>query len=141
MQSLERNLSRVFWLIATIGGGGFLVALGANLLANVEGKRRELSVIRLLGFSSRGIVLFPLVQGILVAVLGGFIALLLYFIMASILNTLFSASLQNGELICRLLPWHFAAAFVLTLSCAALAAGWAGFRAARIEPAEGLRDV
>ena len=42
MQALDRNLTRVFWLIALIGTLGFLASLAANLLANVERKRREL---------------------------------------------------------------------------------------------------
>ena len=141
MQSLDRNLGRVFWLIAAISGVGFLTSLGANLLANVDRKQRELSMLRLIGFPTWSVVLLPLVQAGLIAVLGTAVAVLAYFAVSGVLNGLFAASLRTDELICRLLPQHFAVAVVATLVCAVAASGWAGYRASRIDPAEGIRDV
>jgi putative ABC transport system permease protein len=141
MQSLDRNLGRVFWLIAVIGILGFLASLAANLLANVERKRRELSVVRLIGFPTRSIVLFPVAQSVLIGVIGALCAAAVYFPVATVLNTWFAHSLGAGEYICRLLPSHLLVALGGTLACAGLSAAWAGYRAARIEPAEGLRDV
>ena len=141
MQSLDRNLGRVFWLIAFLGTLGFVASLAANLLANVERKRRELSVVRLIGFSTKSIVMFPLAQALLIGILGAIGAAAVYFPVASLLNAWFADSLQSGEYICRLLPGHLLAAAAGTLICAGLAAAWAGHRAARVEPAEGLRDV
>jgi putative ABC transport system permease protein len=141
MQSLDQNLTRVFWLIALIGTLGFLASLAANLLANVERKRRELSIVRLIGFPTASLVLFPVAQAVLVAVLGAAAALAVYLPVAGALNSWFAASLQPGESICRLLPHHVAIALGATLLGAACSAAWAGWRAARIEPAEGLRDV
>ncbi|AFL75295.1 FtsX-like permease family protein [Thiocystis violascens] len=141
MQTLDRNLSRVFWLIAFIGTLGFLASLAANLLANVERKWRELSILRLIGFPTASLILFPVAQAALVAALGAIAAVLVYLPVSSILNGWFVLSLQPGESICRLLPIHVALALVTTLFGAAAAAAWAGWRAARIEPAEGIRDV
>jgi putative ABC transport system permease protein len=141
MQALDRNLTRVFWLIAAIGTAGFIASLAANLLANVERKRRELSIVRLIGFPTPSLILFPVAQAILIAVAGALAALAAYLPVATALNTWFAGSLEAGESICRLLPLHVAVALVGTLVCAAAAAAWAGLRAARIEPAEGLRDV
>jgi putative ABC transport system permease protein len=141
MQGLDRNLTRVFWLIALIGSLGFLASLAANLLANVERKRRELAVVRLIGFPTRSLVLFPVAQAGLVALLGAAAALAVYAPVATALNVWFGESLRAGESICRLLPTHLSIAFSATLLGAAAAAAWAGWRAARIEPAEGLRDV
>ncbi len=141
MQALDRNLSRVFWLIAMIGTLGFLASLAANLLANVERKRRELAVVRLIGFPTRSLILFPVAQAVLVALLGAAAALAVYLPVATALNTWFADSLQNDESICRLLPTHLLIALAATLLGAAGSAAWAGWRAARIEPAEGLRDV
>jgi putative ABC transport system permease protein len=141
MQALDRNLTRVFWLIALLGSGGFLASLAANLLANVERKRRELSVVRLLGFPTLSLVLFPVVQSLLVAALGALAALAAYLPVAVALNLWFAESLEPGERICQLLPAHIAVAMALTLLGAVAAAAWAGLRVAGIEPAEGLRDV
>ncbi|WP_295458274.1 FtsX-like permease family protein [uncultured Thiodictyon sp.] len=141
MQGLDRNLTRVFWLIALIGSLGFLASLAANLLANVERKRRELAVVRLIGFPTRSLILFPVAQAMLVALLGAATALLIYLPVAMALNSWFADSLRAGESICRLLPSHLLLALTATLLGAAAAAAWAGWRVARIEPAEGLRDL
>jgi putative ABC transport system permease protein len=141
MQALDRNLTRVFWLIALIGTLGFLASLAANLLANVERKRRELSIVRLIGFPTASLILFPVAQAVLVAVLGALAALAIYLPVATALNSWFAANLSPGESICRLLPVHVVIALAATLLGAAASAAWAGWRAARIEPAEGLRDV
>jgi putative ABC transport system permease protein len=111
------------------------------LLANVERKRRELSVIRLIGFSTRSIVLFPVAQSVIIGLIGALGAGAVYIPVAVVLNIWFAQSLRAGEYICRLLPSHFLVAVVGTLCGAGMAAAWAGYRAARIEPAEGLRDV
>jgi putative ABC transport system permease protein len=141
MQLLDRNLSRVFWLLATLGSAGFLASLAANLLAGVDRKRRELSVLGILGFPTRSLMLFPLTQAALIAGLGGTIAVLAYWLVAALLNAWFAASLRAGELICRLRPLHILFALLATLGCALAASAWAGYRAARIEPARGVRDV
>ncbi|MBK1642384.1 lipoprotein ABC transporter permease [Chromatium okenii] len=141
MQALDRNLTRVFWLIAGIGTLGFLASLAANLLANVERKRRELSILRLIGFPTASLMLFPITQAALIALFGALAAVLVYLPVTLTLNDWFTLSLQPGESICRLLPIHLALALGTTLLGAMTAAAWAGWRAARIAPAEGVRDV
>jgi putative ABC transport system permease protein len=141
VQLLDRNLDRVFWLIAGSAIVGFLASLAANLLANVERKRKELSILRLIGFSTASIVAFPMVQAALTAVLGGALAVVVAHGLGATLNGLFASSLRPGEEICRLLPQHIAASLAGTLLAAMLASAWAGLRASRIEPAEGIRDV
>jgi putative ABC transport system permease protein len=78
MQALDRNLGLVFWLLAAIGTSGFLASLAASLVANVERKRRELSVLRLVGFPTGSIIAFPMVQACLVGLIGAAVALLAY---------------------------------------------------------------
>ncbi len=70
---------------------------------------------------------------------GLFLAGLLYAATAGALNHLFDN--QSGEFVCRLLPSHYLTALLATLLCSVLAAASGGWRAARIEAAEGLRDV
>lgn len=140
VQMLDRNLSTVFWLVAAIGLGGFLLSLGVNLWANVERKRRELGILRLVGVSGAAIVAFPVLQAGFTALAGGAVAGLAYLPMERIINARFAASLEEGELVCRLLAGHFAVGLLATLACAVVASALAGWRASRIEPAEGARD-
>lgn len=141
VQALDRSLDAVFWIIALVALCGFMLSLASSLWANVDRKRRELGVLRLVGFTTLGIVWFPVCQALYIACLGSLTAGAIYFIIEVTINQLFATSLGSGEFICRLLPAHFAAAFAGTLACAFAAAALGGLRASRIEPAEGLRDV
>jgi putative ABC transport system permease protein len=139
--TMERNLDAVYWLIALIGSGGFLVSLGANLWANVERKRKQLSILRLVGFRSGDIISFPMVQALYTALFGVLLAMAIYQAVAGLINTQFSDQLSTGDALCRLLPIHYVVAAGLTIAAALCSAILAGIRAARVEPTEGLREI
>ncbi|MGD2083178.1 MAG: ABC transporter permease [Chromatiales bacterium] len=141
VQSMDRNLTAVFWVIAVIGLVGFSLSLGASLWANVDRKRRELSVLRLVGFRTADIVWFPVVQSALTAVAGWAAASGIYLGVAYTINVMLAPQLEAGQTVCRLLPLHFAVALALTLGSAVTAAMLGGLRASRIEPSEGLREI
>ncbi|MDJ0807253.1 MAG: ABC transporter permease [Gammaproteobacteria bacterium] len=141
VRNMDRNLTAVFWVIAVIGLLGFSFSLGASLWANVDRKRKELSVLRLVGFRTGDIVWFPVIQSFYTAVLGWVTASLIYLGVSFIINKMFAKQLEQGDQVCSLLPEHFLIALGLTLLSAFLAAGMAGYRAARIEPSEGLREI
>jgi putative ABC transport system permease protein len=141
VRSMERNLSLVFWLIAFIGLVGFSFSLGASLWANVDRKRKELSVLRLVGFRTGEIVWFPVLQSTFTAIFGWLAASLIYLGVSYTINRIFADQTEVNEVICRLLPNHFLIALILTLASAIVAASLAGYRAARIEPSEGLREI
>ncbi len=141
VRNMDRNLSLVFWLIAVIGLVGFSLSLGASLWANVDRKRKELSVLRLVGFRTAEIVWFPVFQSSFTAVLGWLCATLIYYGVSTTINRMLAPQLNNNEKVCHLLPEHLAIALLLTLGSAILAASLAGFKAAHIEPSEGLREI
>ena len=141
LKALDANLGLLFWLIAGIGGAGFLLSLGVSLWGAVERKRRDLALLRLLGFRARATLFFPVTQATVVALLGALLALALYTAAAAVLNGHFAATLGAGERACRLEAIHIALALAATLGSAWLASILAGTRAARIEPAEGLREL
>jgi putative ABC transport system permease protein len=58
-----------------------------------------------------------------------------------VINTTFADSLVNDREICRLLPEHYLWIMAITLAVSFSASCWAGYRAARIEPAEEIRNV
>ena len=68
---------------------------------------------------------------------------LLALVVAGIVNhlPLAAANAPRAHAICVIAPLHLALAFMVSLLGAALSAAFAGYRAARIEPAEGLRDA
>jgi putative ABC transport system permease protein len=141
VQSIDRNLTIIFWIIACVGAVGFSFSLGASLWANVDRKHKELSILRLVGFQGGKIVLFPVLQSLYTGVLGWLLAVLIYLMAEQSINQLLAPSLQIERVICYLQPAHFFWALALTLSVAATAAILGGVRASRIEPSDGLRDI
>ena len=141
VQSIDRNLSILFWVIACVGATGFSFSLGASLWANVDRKRRELSVLRLVGFDSGRIVLFPVLQSAYTALLGWLLAVLAYLAFEFLINRLLAPRLGVEQALCYLLPVHFLWALALTVGVAIVAALLGGWRAAQIEPSEGLREL
>lgn len=141
IQALNRNLTVVFVIIAVLSAIGYACSLGVNVLAAVERKRRELSILRLLGLPGRGLVGFPLMQALFTASFGVIIAGIAYLLAHAVINQRFADQVQAGETVCRLTVGQGGAAAVATVLTMLLAASAGGWRAARIEPAEGLRDV
>jgi putative ABC transport system permease protein len=141
VRRMDNTLSAIYWAIALIGLGGFSLSLGASLWANVDRKRKELSVLRLVGFRTGEIVLFPLVQSLYTALFGWVLACGIYLVAAWSINVMLAPQLEKAQQICRLLPEHYLIALGITLGAALLAALLAGMRAARVEPSEGLREL
>jgi putative ABC transport system permease protein len=141
VQSIDRNLAVIFWIIACVGAAGFSLSLGASLWANVDRKRRELSVLRLVGFKSGRIVLFPVLQAFYTALLGWLAAILVYLAFEFGINQLLAPRLNLEQALCYLLPEHFLWALALTVTVAITSAILGGWRAARIEPSDGLREL
>jgi putative ABC transport system permease protein len=141
VQSIDQNLSVIFWIIACVGAVGFAFSLGASLWANVDRKKKDLSILRLLGFKSSRIVLFPVVQSCLTGLLGWLFSVLIYLVFEQLINRLLAPRLNLDQTLCFLLSEHFFWALGLTMLTAVLAAILGGFRAARIEPSDGLREI
>lgn len=141
VQRMERNLTMVYWAIAIIGLIGFSLSLGASLWANVDRKSKELSVLRLVGFRTGDIMWFPMIQAIYTGVLGWGLAAVIYRVAAWTINDMLSGQMDIGQQVCNLLPVHYMVALGLTIGASVFAAALAGFRSARIEPSEGLREI
>ena len=141
VMKMDRNLSTIYWAIAVIGLVGFSLSLGASLWANVDRKRKELSVLRLVGFRTGDIVWFPMIQAFYTALLGWALAAAIYLGAAAAINDMLSAQMTGGQDVCLLLPKHYLAALLVTVISAVLAAALAGMRSARIAPSEGLREI
>lgn len=141
VQDMEQTLSTIYWVIALIGIIGFATSLGANLWANVERKRKELSIIRVIGFSTIDMITFPIIQSMLTIVFGWLLAVAVYQGVSLWINTLMHNQLETGTRVCILLPEHYFASFLAAIVLAIVVAASAGIRASFIEPAEGMREI
>ncbi|SFV63692.1 ABC-type antimicrobial peptide transport system, permease component [hydrothermal vent metagenome] len=140
VQQLDRYLSLIFWLISIVGVVGGIATLGANLYASTERKRREFSILRLLGISKGSLFRFPLYQGLLVSTSGVLVALSIFLIMAKVINTLFGDYLSNEESFCSLSADHLLVVFAIAISVAVISSLLAATKATNADPAEAMRD-
>lgn len=141
VQDMERTLSTIYWVIAMIGIVGFSTSLGANLWANVERKRKDLSIIRVIGFSTIDMITFPIIQSLLTIFFGWLLAVAVYQGVSMWINALMNSQLEAGTQVCILLPEHYLTSLVVAIILAILVAASAGIRASFIEPAEGMRET
>ncbi|AZF45149.1 ABC-type antimicrobial peptide transport system, permease component [Pseudomonas sp. R1-43-08] len=139
VQSLSRNLSLVFWIICGLALAGAFAATFAGALAAVARKRRELSVLRLLGFSTAALLLFVVMQALYSASFAAVLSAGLYSLAEAGLNRLFVQ--VPGEYASHLLARHYGLALAAVLGVSAVAAACGGWRVARIQASEGIRDV
>ena len=140
VRELDKYLTLIFWLIATVGVVGGAATLSASLYSSVERKRKELSILRLLGLSGGMIFRFPIYQGIVISTSGVAIALLFFAIMATVINRLFQIHLQSGESFCTLTGIHVMIVLGSAVLLAIVASVIAAYQATKMDPAEAMRD-
>jgi putative ABC transport system permease protein len=136
---LDRGLTRIFWLVAIVGILGGFAALISSLYAAVERKKRDISLLRLMGLTRRDVFRFPVYQAASLTLLGALVAVGTFYTLAYIINTVFSEDLALGEKICHLPPQVLISAAVLAVLGGIISAIMAAIRATAIEPAEAIR--
>ncbi|MCW5699653.1 MAG: ABC transporter permease [Rhodospirillales bacterium] len=141
VKAIDRVLSFIFFVIAGVGITGFLLSLAASLWANVDRKRRDLAMLRLMGLGTGPLVAFPAAQALLVAIGGIVLSLALYAGVSAVFNTVLAANLNRDEFVCRLYAGDGAIAALLTIVFALGASMVGGYRVAKIDPAESLREL
>ena len=140
IQRFDAGLTIIFLVVAGLGGGGYLVSLGVSQVAAMETKTRQFGLLRLVGFSSAAIGLFPLIHAVVTALAGSALAIGLYYLMEPVINNVFRNQLALDGVICRITGTHLAIAVAGSAAAALLASMAAARRAMRVPPAEGLRD-
>ena len=139
IRTLDRGLTRIFWLVAVVGITGGMAALVASLYATVERKRRDLSLIRLMGLPPRAVFGFPVWQSAVLALLASAAAIAGFQTLATVINEVFAGDLELGERLCHLPASVLAGAALATVAGAVLASLFAAWRSTRIDPAEAIR--
>jgi len=138
--ALDRNLTAGVAVIAAVGGAGFVLGLAAALWASVERKRRTLALLRLMGMRRAALVMLPVWQALVFALLGTLVAAAVAQGAAAVVNRLALLGAADGRDLARIGVREVGGACALAMAAAVIAAAAAARRAAAIDPAEGLRD-
>ncbi len=136
--ALDRRLTILFLLVASLGAAGFLVALGSSLWANVERKRSALALLRFAGIGAAGLLLFPLAQSVILSAAGAMAGIGGALAVARVIDVVFAGTLPGGRPLCTIAAPLALGALGATVLGAACAALFAGARAGRIEAWEGV---
>lgn len=137
--AVESGIGWVFSLVTVFSVLGFVLTLGLHLAAGVMEKARELSLLRLLGFQAGAVALLPSLQGAMIATGGAALAGTGAWLVQPLVNDRLAGLGGLSGPMMALAPHHLLWAGLLSLAAGALAGCVAGWRAGRMQIAEGLR--
>ncbi len=140
VMSLDYYLGMLFWLIASASLAGAACCLVANMYASIERKRKELAILRLLGVHGGALCVYPLCCSLLLTIGGIVISLVVFFILAHVVNSSFAQQLQADEKFCDLSFYHLCMTVLIAVAIASVSGLAASRRVMKIEPSESLRD-
>ena len=139
LQRLERSLNilvLVVSLVALIGGFSILTS---SFFANVQRKKVDYAMMRLIGMTKNLIFQIPIAQAMIISCLGFVSSAGCYLLISYILNRFIAVELDfNGQL-SKLYISHFLFAGVFVVVGACIASLAASRAATSIDPAEALR--
>lgn len=138
VQNLERAFTLVYQVILFVAACGGIASMGSNQLATVRRKKYYLGVARLVGFTTKDIMLFPLIQAVMTALGGCFLAFGLYFFTSIIINEMFSVYLSEGESVCRLVVHQYGVALIASVCLAVVSSVYAAYKASCVTPTGAL---
>jgi len=138
--SLGRNLDIALLLTAGVASLGLAAALVFGFWGEVARKRQTIAALALLGIGSRQIWLFPLVQALASGLAGLVVSFALFLLAGAAAENLFDSGLtqENGLVVLSMAQAVIIA--VLVLAFVAFTAYFAARSAARVDPAEVLRE-
>ena len=139
--SIDRNLTTLFAVLTGCGAAGVAVTLAVSLWGNVARKRRALSLLRLLGLPAWALVVFPLVQGGLVAALGSLLGAGVALAVGAMINAAYGGAYLEGNELCVIAPVHIIVTVLSAIVLALLASLVAVRPVLRIAPSEGMREA
>jgi putative ABC transport system permease protein len=129
----RRTFDRLIWIVALLTGASAVLGISNLLSASVIARTREIGVRRAVGARTRDIVLQFQLEGILLGVFGGGAGLL-----AGILVSLVAMERSGGGSAMSLASFSLLAASCVAVGI--LTGIRPAQRAARIDPADALRD-
>lgn len=141
VKAVDRLLGLVFSVIAWLGVAGCAASLVGAFAANIDRKRRDLAMLRLLGYGRGALLGYVSVQACLIAVVGFVVGLGLYAAASHFFDRTLGQTLAAGQYVSLLTASHIVSAFGLALMVALLVSLLGGLMAMRVQPSESLREV
>ncbi|SES84216.1 ABC transporter permease [Thorsellia anophelis] len=141
VQAISYVLGFVFNVIAWITFLGCAASLSGAFLANIDRKRKDMAIMRLMGFTKRSVTVYITMQSIILTTIAYLIACGLYAIGSHLFNQALGGAMLENQFASYLTYQHYLIAFGISFSIALFVATLGTIRASRIEPAESLREI
>lgn len=141
VKAISYVLNVIFSVIAWVSLLGCIASLIGAFLANIDRKRKDMAVLRLLGFRQFAVSLYIVLQALLLTSVAFILALGLYGIGSALFTTLLGTHLPEQAFVCLLTFWDLLIAMCSALLVALIVASIGALRAVSIEPAESLREI
>jgi putative ABC transport system permease protein len=120
---------------------GLACSIAVSQWLGVERRRREISVLRLIGLTRANALVMLVAEALAVAACAFLVAGIVFLTLAPLADTLIAAVEIIDGPICRLAPGQFLLLFAVTVLAGGLGALIGGARVLAIEPAECLREA
>jgi putative ABC transport system permease protein len=141
VQSIDKVLGIIFGVIAWIAVLGCAASLIGAFMANIDRKRKDLALLRLMGYGKLAMQTYVVMQSAVLTVTGFAVGCLMYLLGSHLFNQMLGVYMKADRFVCRLDPIHFVVALAGALMLAMVVAGVGGIVVTKIEPAESLRDL
>jgi len=141
VQAIDRLLQLLFGVIAWLGIFGCAASLIGAFAANIDRKRKDLALLRLMGYDRQSLLGYVLVQAVVLTMIGFVIGLGLYAIGSQLFNVVLGQALPAGQYASVVTPLHLISAMAISLGVAILVSVIGGYMAMQVQPSESLRDA
>jgi putative ABC transport system permease protein len=141
VRTLDHGLNWVAGIIVLLGMVGVACSVAVSQWLGVERRRREISVLRLIGLTRANALLMLIAEALVVAACAFVAAGILFLALSPLADRLIAAVEIVAGPICRLAPGQFLLLFAVTALAGGLGALIGGARVLGIEPAECLREA
>jgi putative ABC transport system permease protein len=141
VQAIDRLLRLLFNVIAWLAIAGCAASLLGAFAANVDRKRRDLALLRLMGCTRSALMRYCLMQAMLLTTIGFLIGILIYSVASKAFDTLLAGLLTGNQAVTLISMADLGLAGLAAALVAVAVSSVAGWLAMRISPSEALRDV
>jgi putative ABC transport system permease protein len=141
VKAISRVLGLIFSVIAWTAVVGCIASLIGAFLANIERKRKDLAVLRLLGFRRSAAGGYIIVQATFLTGIAFLCGVGGYLIGARIFNQALGKNLEQSGIVCHLSGQHLLIAFITAFTIGIIVAALGSYRAINIQPSESLRAL
>lgn len=141
VQAIDRLLQLLFGVIAWLGILGCAASLIGAFSANIDRKRRDLALLRLIGYDRKSLLGYVMVQALVLTSIGYVVGVGFYWVGSELFNVLLGQALPAGHYVSVLTPLHVVSAMVIALGVAVVVSLIGGYMAMQVQPSESLRDA